>query len=101
MRCSQCAFENRDGVRFCEECGGKLEQTCSSCGAAVPPGRKFCGACGQPLATTTGPRRFASPDTYTPQHLAERILPSKAALEARRGRPSVGPCGFESKPTCL
>ena len=25
MRCSRCGFENREGIRFCEECGGKLE----------------------------------------------------------------------------
>jgi len=25
MRCSSCGFENREGVRFCEECGGKVE----------------------------------------------------------------------------
>jgi Double zinc ribbon len=49
MRCPHCAFENRDGVRFCEECGRGLERVCPACGAAVPPGRKFCGGCGQPI----------------------------------------------------
>ena len=38
MRCPQCAFENREGVRFCEECGRGLERVCPACGAAVPPG---------------------------------------------------------------
>ena len=86
MRCPHCLFENREGVRFCEECGGKLDQSCPACGAAVPPGRKFCGGCGQPLPPATSPTassrasRFSSPDTYTPKHLAEKILPSKAAL---------------------
>jgi hypothetical protein len=49
MRCPHCGFENRKGVRFCEECGRGLEQACPACGAGVPPGRKFCGACGQSL----------------------------------------------------
>jgi hypothetical protein len=25
MRCPQCRFENREGIRFGEECGAKLE----------------------------------------------------------------------------
>jgi Double zinc ribbon len=97
MRCPQCGFENRDGVRFCEECGGKLEVTCSACGAAVPPGRKFCGHCGQSLSTQTT-ARFQSPGSYTPKHLAEKILTSKSALEGERKQVTVlfadlkGPC---------
>ena len=88
MRCPQCGFGNRDGVRFCEECGGKLEVTCSACGAAVPPGRKFCGDCGQSLSTQTT-ARFQSPASYTPKHLAEKILTSKAALEGERKQVTV------------
>ena len=26
MRCPHCAFENREGVRFCEECGRGLRR---------------------------------------------------------------------------
>ncbi len=95
MRCPHCRFENREDVRFCEECGGKLEQSCPACGATVPPGRKFCGACGQPLAPATSPTaspsasRFSSPDTYTPRHLAEKILTSRAALEGERKQVTV------------
>jgi class 3 adenylate cyclase/tetratricopeptide (TPR) repeat protein len=33
--------------------------------------------------------RFGSPDSYTPQHLAERILTSKAALEGERKQVTV------------
>jgi class 3 adenylate cyclase/tetratricopeptide (TPR) repeat protein len=33
--------------------------------------------------------RFASPETYTPKHLAERILTSKAALEGERKQVTV------------
>ena len=88
MRCPQCGFENRDGVRFCEECGGKLEVSCSACGAAIPPGRKFCGNCGRSLSTQTT-ARFQSPGSYTPKHLAEKILTSKAALEGERKQVTV------------
>jgi class 3 adenylate cyclase len=90
MRCAQCHFENRDGVSFCEECGAKLELTCFACGAAVPPGRRFCGNCGQSLSlSVAGVSRFPSPDSYTPKHLAERILTSKAALEGERKQVTV------------
>ncbi len=33
--------------------------------------------------------RFAAPEAYTPKHLAERILTSKAALEGERKQVTV------------
>jgi class 3 adenylate cyclase len=36
-----------------------------------------------------GPPRFASPETYTPRHLAEKILTSKTALEGERKQVTV------------
>ena len=35
------------------------------------------------------PPKFASPQTYTPKHLAERILTSKSALEGERKQITV------------
>ena len=61
MRCPHCAFENRDGARFCEECGRGLERVCPACGAPCPPGRKFCGGCGQPLSSEPARREGAHP----------------------------------------
>ena len=49
MKCPQCQTENREGIRFCEECGSKMEIKCPSCGALIPPGKRFCGKCGQKL----------------------------------------------------
>jgi class 3 adenylate cyclase len=89
MRCPHCAFENREGVRFCEECGRGLERVCPACGAAVPPGRKFCGGCGQPLSSDQPAARAPTPDAYTPKHLAEKILTSKSALEGERKQVTV------------
>src|SRR5215208_4275643 len=96
MQCPRCHFENRESVRFCEECGAKLEQVCPSCGAAVPPGRNFCGECGAKLtaapsgALTPQPvSRYTAPQTYTPQHLAERIISSRGALEGERKQVTV------------
>src|SRR5206468_9751984 len=93
MTCSRCQADNRDGARFCRECGETLSGLCFACGAKVDPGSKFCDRCGKPVAATTGPpaapARFASSEGYTPRHLAERILSSKAALEGERKQVTV------------
>jgi class 3 adenylate cyclase/tetratricopeptide (TPR) repeat protein len=46
MKCPQCQFENRDGVRFCEQCGTKMEIECPGCKAKLSLDTKFCGQCG-------------------------------------------------------
>ncbi len=90
MRCSRCQTENREGLRFCEDCGARLAATCPSCGAEITPGKKFCGSCGTPAATAQPEsRRYASPQAYTPKHLAEKILISRAALEGERKQVTV------------
>ena len=38
MNCPSCGDENREGRRFCAQCGAALEATCASCGAANDPG---------------------------------------------------------------
>src|SRR5262249_22858559 len=47
----------------------------------------FCPECAHP--TSAGQPRFTSPETYTPKHLAEKILTSKAALEGERKQVTV------------
>jgi Double zinc ribbon/Adenylate and Guanylate cyclase catalytic domain len=91
MRCSRCHAENREGRRFCAKCAAPLATACPSCGFSNEPGEDFCGGCAAPLAATSGPAeaRFASPQSYTPKHLAEKILTSKAALEGERKQVTV------------
>ena len=90
MRCLKCQAENREGRRFCAECGASLAVACSSCGFSNEPGEKFCGGCGQPLASPQQvATKFASPEVYTPKHLAEKILTSKSALEGERKQVTV------------
>jgi class 3 adenylate cyclase/tetratricopeptide (TPR) repeat protein len=59
----------------------------------VEAGSKFCDSCGAALAAASTPTaaaaRFASPESYTPRHLAERILTSKSALEGERKQVTV------------
>src|SRR6266545_3069885 len=88
MRCPRCRAENAAGMRFCGQCAAPLVAACPSCGAANPPENKFCGQCAASLAQRPRPR-FASPDAYTPQHLAERILTSKAALQGERKQVTI------------
>jgi class 3 adenylate cyclase/predicted ATPase len=76
-------------VKFCGECGGRLESLCPSCQASNPPTNKFCHNCGAPLAQTKAAAKFNSPDSYTPKHLAEKILTSKSALEGERKQVTV------------
>ena len=90
MQCPRCQAENRAGRRFCGECELSLALTCPSCGFLNEGSEKFCGGCGAPMtpsAATVRPSR--SPQSYTPKHLAERILTSKAALEGERKQVTV------------
>jgi class 3 adenylate cyclase/tetratricopeptide (TPR) repeat protein len=89
MRCSRCQAENREGLRFCEDCGARLAAACPSCGAELTSGKKFCGSCGTSLAPAQPESRYASPQNYTPKHLAEKILTSKGALEGERKQITV------------
>jgi len=50
MRCVSCGSDNRDGRKFCGECGAPLNARCASCGAENEPTEKFCGNCGIALA---------------------------------------------------
>jgi class 3 adenylate cyclase/tetratricopeptide (TPR) repeat protein len=75
-------------MKFCGQCAAPLASVCPSCGAANPPGHKFCGQCAAPLAKAGSPR-FESPESYTPKHLAEKILTSRTALEGERKQVTV------------
>src|SRR5262249_30240030 len=71
------------------ECGARLAVMCRECGARNAPAHKFCGECGARLEPGASSRQPPSPDTYTPKHLAEKILTSKSALEGERKQVTV------------
>ena len=90
MQCPQSSRNNPEGAKFCGECGGRFASLCPRCGTDNPSTNKFCHQCGQALALPPTPvARFASPLTYTPPHLAEKILTSRAALEGERKQVTV------------
>jgi hypothetical protein len=87
VKCASCGYENREGAKFCGECAAPLAEalTCRSCGTANPKGRKFCDSCAQPLVEPLAP----DPLSYTPKHLAEKILTTRSALEGERKQVTV------------
>src|SRR5438093_198413 len=90
MQCPQCQHENPPGSNFCLGCGTRLGATCSACGNDLPAGSRFCNKCGTPVSEASpGQTRFASPQSYTPKHLAEKILTSRTALEGERKQVTV------------
>src|SRR5215510_3292598 len=89
MKCLRCGRENPPGQKFCGECGARLATVCASCGASNTPAQKFCGDCGSVLTAGSSTSRSPSPESYTPKHLAEKILTSKAALEGERKQVTV------------
>src|SRR6202162_1172443 len=90
MTCPRCQQDNPPHARLCLGCGARLALTCTSCGAELPGGARFCLQCGQAVtAGTAAPVRLPAPETYTPKHLAEKILTSKSALEGGRKQVTV------------
>jgi class 3 adenylate cyclase/tetratricopeptide (TPR) repeat protein len=87
MKCSKCQHESEAGAKFCEECGAPLARACAKCGRQLSLTAKFCPECAEPtglVPKTLAVTRFASPKTYTPKHLAEKILTSKSSIEGER-----------------
>lgn len=51
--CPSCSAPLPAKVKFCPECGAKIEveKHCTQCGAKVGPGTKFCAECGAKIET--------------------------------------------------
>jgi predicted ATPase/class 3 adenylate cyclase/ribosomal protein L40E len=91
MKCPKCQFENPVGIQFCGKCGTKLAKICSQCGFDNPPGFDFCGKCGQILAEPQSPPPvdYSQPLSYTPKHLADKILSARPSMEGERKQVTV------------
>ena len=83
MHCSNCGFDNPDGMKFCGECGKALQNLCTQCGFENPSRFKFCGACGTPL---TGQTLTLSPpqEQSTPQVAISAPEPRSPDAERRQ-----------------
>jgi class 3 adenylate cyclase len=86
MKCPKCQFENREGVKFCEECGAKFELECPACKANIPIGRKFCGECGYDLSESgeTPSLKESEHDTQISESPPEETIPKRIPVEGER-----------------
>src|SRR4051812_26444068 len=90
MQCSRCQRDNGPTAKFCEGCGTRLARKCSECGTELSADARFCKECGAPvLSEQSTPSSPPAPAAYTPPHLAERILTSRAAIEGERKQVTV------------
>jgi class 3 adenylate cyclase len=92
MKCAACGHENREGAKFCLGCGKPLARACANCRAELPASAEFCDECGTPVVKRLERREPAAkrdPRSYTPKHLAEKILTSRSPLEGERKQVTV------------
>ncbi len=89
--CGACGHENRPQAKFCDGCGARVAAACAACGTELRPGARFCDACGAATATPSAPAAAPerTPASYTPKHLADRILQSRSAIEGERKQVTV------------
>ena len=89
MNCPGCGRANREDAAFCDACGTRFARACVTCGRELRPDAAFCDGCG----ARTGEEARAAPErdprSYTPKHLADKILQSKSALEGERKQVTV------------
>jgi len=86
MKCAKCQTENEEPRKFCRKCGAKLSVSCPGCGFENLYSDAFCGGCGHDLQepTDTPPIDLNQPQSYTPKHLADKILTTRTSIEGER-----------------
>ncbi len=100
VTCPMCSREHPASSVVCGACGAPLPRLCLRCGRTNTPDSNFCSSCGEPMqglaagargtARTTRPQPPArNPASYTPNHLVEKILNSRSALEGERKQVTV------------
>ena len=54
INCPNCKIKLKDNLKFCPECGAKIEQAkpknCSNCNIQLKIGQKFCTECGSKVS---------------------------------------------------
>jgi len=102
MKCLKCQFENPEGLKFCGECGAKLERVCPKCNSTNPAQFKFCGECGHNLTLPSIPPKELSFDEklkkiqkYLPKGITEKILSQRDRIEGERKQVTVMFCDME------
>ena len=91
MECQACGSENREGRRFCSECGASLASPCPQCAFVNEPGEKFCGGCGVSLAPASAPGA-SKPETAQTPTPSPRVDRKHEETEATRRQLTVMFC---------
>ena len=86
MKCPKCQHDNPGDVKFCGECGAKLELVCPSCKTTNLAGNKFCNECGQDLRSVfeSPSEGYENPQSFTPADLAQKIVYGRKHVEEKR-----------------
>jgi class 3 adenylate cyclase/tetratricopeptide (TPR) repeat protein len=86
MKCPKCQFDNRQGAKFCLQCGGNLQFLCPQCGRTLPFLAKFCDECGHDLGKPKEAPSidYSQPQAYTPRFLVDKILTTRGFIEGER-----------------
>jgi predicted ATPase/class 3 adenylate cyclase/ribosomal protein L40E len=88
MKCPKCQFENRQEAIFCRKCGTSLKKEiiCPKCRSSNPADSGFCEKCGHNLIEhpEAPPVNYNQPRSYTPKHLADKILTTRSSIEGER-----------------
>jgi class 3 adenylate cyclase/tetratricopeptide (TPR) repeat protein len=103
MKCPKCQFENPEGLKFCGECGTKLESVCPKCKSTNPAQFKFCGECGHNLTLPSEPapkelsfdEKLKKIQKYLPTGITEKILAQRDKIEGERKQVTVMFCDME------
>ena len=104
MKCPKCQFDNSEGVKFCVECGNKLNKIiCPNCGYGNLPSHKFCGECGHDFRKSsealpkylTFDEKLTKIKKYLPKGLTEKILSRRDRIEGERKQVTVMFCDME------
>ena len=80
MKCPKCEFENREGAKFCNECGHRFESICSKCGTTNRPESKFCDECGHNLTKSKSPQPEPTSAIQDPSSFADNRYQIKELL---------------------
>ncbi len=95
VRCASCGAQLPAAAKFCLECAHPtypanpaIAEPVAARAPVVQPVTAQAVAT-HPVAAATPQPRFASPTSYTPKHLAEKILTSKSAIEGERKQITV------------
>jgi class 3 adenylate cyclase/tetratricopeptide (TPR) repeat protein len=103
MKCPKCQTDNREGAKFCNECGHKFELACPECGIMNRVGSKFCDECGHNLTLPSeeAPKPLSPEEKiekiqkYLPKGIAEKILAQRDRIEGERKQVTVMFCDME------